>query len=88
MRAIFPEMQAEAEVIHRAGGVEPIARALSGWYEAAAQFHRNEQFYRGLLEQIGEIIGEEAYIADDGSRSDEVLCLKLPELVKRLAGEG
>ncbi len=45
---------------------------------------RNKEYYRNLLIQIGEIIGKEAYISDDGSIQDSVLCAKLPELVQDL----
>ena len=55
------------------------------WFETAAQHHRNEEYYRGLCDQIGEAIGEDAYIQDDGGRSEEVLRAKLPELVRSLA---
>jgi len=58
---------------------------IDNWKETAAQHLRNEEYYRGLLIQIGEMLGEEAYIADDGSKQQDVLCAKIPELVaKRL----
>lgn len=49
--------------------------------ETASQHLRNEEYYRDLVEQIGEAIGEQAYIADDGVKHDRVLCAKVPELV-------
>lgn len=52
------------------------------WQDTAEQEMRNTQYYRGLLVEIGELIGGPAYIADDGSVSDSVLCAKVPELVK------
>lgn len=54
------------------------------WKETAAFHSRNEEFYRGIINQIGEILGVEAYTADDGSVGDSVLALKVPELVKEL----
>lgn len=54
------------------------------WKETAAFHSRNEDFYRGIINQIGEILGVEAYTADDGSVGDSVLALKVPELVKKL----
>lgn len=68
-----------AEAISR-----PVGRALSAWWETAAQHHRNEQYYRGLLVKIGEMIGAEAYVSDDGSVHDDVLVAKIPELVSKL----
>lgn len=61
---------------------EVIAERIAAWMQTAAQNDRNTEYYRGLLVRIGESIGEHAYIADDGSRSDDVLCAKLPELVE------
>lgn len=51
------------------------------WRVCAARHCRNEDYYRGLVVQIGEHLGDESYIADDGTRSEEVLCAKVPELV-------
>ena len=57
-----------------------------GWVNTAAMHHRNETYYRGLLTEIAEMIGQEAYTADDGSVYDTPLCIKVPELVRaRLA---
>ncbi len=51
------------------------------WYNTAAEMSRNADYYRGLVVQIGKMLGEEAYISDDGSVQDDVLCAKVPELV-------
>lgn len=63
---------------------EVFARKLAHWIEFAAQNQRNTEYYRGLLIKCGNIIGDEAYISDDGSVQDEVLCAKIPELVEKL----
>lgn len=55
--------------------------SAQAWYSTAAQMARNAEYYRGLLVRIGEMLGVEAYTADDGSISDSVLCAKLPELL-------
>ncbi len=60
---------------------QPVSRSLIAWYDTAAQHARNEEYYRGLLIKIGEILGPEAYISDDGSVQDHVLCAKVPDLV-------
>lgn len=54
------------------------------WIDDAARFNRNEDFYRGLVEQIGAHFGQDAYTSDDGSIQQDVLCLKVPELVSAL----
>lgn len=57
------------------------------WEETAAQFLRNTEYYTGLLDQIADIIGDDAWIADDGSiypREESPIRAKLPELVSEL----
>ena len=63
---------------------EVVADLIENWMHTAAQHHRNEQYYKHLVEQCGEIIGEESYIADDGGKHQDVLCAKVPELVRNL----
>ncbi len=55
---------------------------LDNWIETAAQNQRNTDYYRGLLVECGETIGDRAYIADDGIRHLDVLCAKIPEIIK------
>lgn len=78
-----------ASYIEQLGKPETLEQAIAerdSWVESAAMFSRNEEYYRGLVNEIGEALGDEAYIADDGSRSQDVLCAKVPELVRaRLA---
>src|SRR4051812_42418119 len=65
---------------------EQLQRERDAWEESAAQFCRGAEYYRGLLDRIGRAIGPEAYVADDGSVSDDVLRAKVPEIIeKRLA---
>ena len=59
-----------------------VAKRIAGWMDIAAQNQRNTDYYRGLLVKCGEAIGDQAYIADDGSKSEDVLCAKIPELVE------
>lgn len=56
----------------------------SPWEETAAHFCRNMEYYRGLVDRIGRAIGPEAYTADDGTFSDDVLRAKVPEIIERL----
>jgi len=60
---------------------EVIARKVAAWMETGADYSRNADYYRGLLVECGEAIGEESRIQDDGNRSYDVLCAKIPELV-------
>lgn len=53
----------------------------NNWVESAMMFSRNEDYYRGLVVKIGEMLGPEAYVSDDGSVQQDVLCAKVPELV-------
>lgn len=57
------------------------------WKETAAQHCRNEQYYRDLVVRIGKLFGEQAYVSDDGSKQEDVLCAKVPELVEKLIGD-
>lgn len=52
------------------------------WIDTANQELRNTQYYRDLIIQIGEMIGESARTCDDGSKSEDILCAKVPELVR------
>jgi len=60
---------------------EVFAKHLSFWMQTAAQNQRNADYYRGLLERCGAIIGDRAYLCDDGSKSQDVLCAKIPEII-------
>lgn len=67
-----------------AESVGDVDQQVENWKETAAFHCRNELFYRGLITQIGEMFGKEAYISDDGSVQQDVLALKVPELVAEL----
>jgi len=60
---------------------DAVAKRIVTWMQTAAQNQRNTDYYRGLLVQCGKTIGDRAFIADDGSRSEDVLCAKIPEIV-------
>ncbi len=57
---------------------------IEGWKRTAAQALSGLELYQGLIREIGVTFGEEAYIALDGSKQDQVLALKVPELVAEL----
>lgn len=56
----------------------------NNWIESAMMFSQNEDFYRGLVVQIGEMFGDAAKTSDDGSLQQSVLALRVPELVAEL----
>ena len=60
---------------------EAVAKRIAVWMQTAAGNQRNTDYYRGLLVECGEIIGDRAYTADDGVRSEDVLCAKIPEII-------
>jgi hypothetical protein len=57
---------------------------LDNWIETARQNQQNADYYRHLVIQCGEGIGDMAYISDDGTVQHDVLCAKVPELVIKL----
>jgi hypothetical protein len=57
----------------------------NNWIETAQQHLRNEQYYRGLVDQCGKAIGKDAYTCDDGTTQQDVLCAKVPDLVRKLS---
>ena len=63
--------------------ISRLRRSIKLWQDFAAQSEKNTDYYRGLLVQIGEMFGEDAHIADDGSRMEDVLCAKVPQLVEQ-----
>lgn len=61
---------------------EAVAKRIAAWMDTAAQNQRNTDYYRDLLVRCGKAIGDRAYTCDDGSRSEDVLCTKIPEIVE------
>jgi hypothetical protein len=70
-----------AAEVERVKGLE---NAEKYWTETAAQFARNVDFYRGLLDQTARHLGPSVFVSDDGSVQDEPIRLKIPELVQAL----
>lgn len=62
--------------------IEREQRHTDAWMNTAAQHLRNECYYRGIIQDIGELFGEDAFISDDGSRQQDVLCAKVLDLVR------
>jgi hypothetical protein len=49
----------------------------------ARRYCRNADYFENLVTEIGDMFGLAAYISDDGSLHDEVLCERVPYLVER-----
>jgi hypothetical protein len=78
----LPHLAGYIEQLGKPDTFEQAVAERDAWVETAAMFSRNEEYYRGLVVKIGEMFGDAAYIADDGSRSEDVLCAKVPALVR------
>ena len=63
---------------------EAVAKRIAAWMDIAAEAQRNCDYYRGLVVRCGEALGEAAKTCDDGNKSEDVLCAKVPELVDAL----
>lgn len=57
---------------------------IAAWMDTAAQHLRSEGYYRGLIQRCGKVFGITAYIQEDGGKSEDILCAKVPELVEQL----
>lgn len=64
--------------------IEALRRERDAWQETANFHAGNEAFYRNIVCGIGAMFGKAAYTADDGTVMQDVLALKVPELVKEL----
>lgn len=76
----------EMDVVLATAIARAVSRVLRNWYDTAAQHCRNEEYYRGLVVEIGKMLGDDAFISDDGSVQKDVLCAKVPELVRARLG--
>jgi hypothetical protein len=63
--------------------VRELEAEKEGWKETAKQHCKNEDYYRGLVQEIGKHFGADAYTSDDGSIQQDILCAKVPDLVAR-----
>ncbi len=59
-------------------------KQLESWRALAVGMSRNIRYYCSLVESIGEMFGNDAYTADDGSKSQNLLYEKIPKLVAAL----
>lgn len=82
-----PGLMLQYEIKKAVDCARTLERQRKAWEESAAQFHRNECFYRDLIHQIGKPFGVAAMTSDDGSVQQDILALKVPELVAALQAE-
>lgn len=86
--ALAQERNASKDMIEKMacldGELAEAVRVKDAWELSAAQMCRDKEFYRDLVWKIGEGFGEAAYTSDDGSKQQDVLALKVPELVEKL----
>jgi hypothetical protein len=81
------ETLAQAMGIPTPETIDQAVRERNGWLEAAAMHSRNETWLRGLLVQSGGPFGDAAKTSDDGSVQQDVLLLRVPELVAEMRVE-
>ena len=76
----------QADALLRSGALAAYASKITAerdaWEHTAAEFARNADYYRGLVQRIGALYGEAAYVSDDGSKQQDILCAKVPELAE------
>ena len=56
---------------------------LNNWIETSEFFQKNASYYNDKLVKIGEMLGEDVYICDDGTKSDTVLIEKIIEVLEK-----
>lgn len=56
-------------------------REGENWQTSAAQAHRNQLYYAGLVDEIGSLLGPAAMTQDDGNFTGEVLRAKVAEVL-------
>jgi len=65
------------------GKTKRLKATIKAWEQMATTLANATEFYRGLLVQCGEAIGEDAYIIGDGKWPEDMLVANVPELVRR-----
>jgi hypothetical protein len=66
------------------GELEELTRSRDGWERAALQYSQGQEYYIGLLDQIANLLGPEAFTADDGGLHNSPIRAKLPEMIAKL----
>jgi hypothetical protein len=70
------------------GVLRDVMKKRDAWRETALQQGRNADYYCGLLDQIAETVGREAYVGEDGREQEEPVRAKLPAIIAaRMEGD-
>lgn len=72
---------AHAPCIHQYNSAK---KEVETWTETARVYATNEAYYKAMVDKLVPLLDDEVFVADDGSRSDEPLYAKVPELIDRL----
>jgi hypothetical protein len=64
--------------------IEQLKKERDNWEATATDFNKAREYYRDLVIQCGQAIGKAAYTSDDGTTQEDVLCAKVPGLVKAM----
>lgn len=60
-----------------------LEKERDNWAETARRESINAQYYRGIVERIGKLLGPEVYTQDDGGVVPDVLVAKVEEVAKK-----
>lgn len=63
---------------------DSLIRLVAAWIDTGNHFAKGQQFYQALIECIGEKLGDATKLCYDGTMSDSVLALRVPEVVAKL----
>ncbi len=80
----FRRIPTPDELTAQAADITRLNSECDAWEKAASEHYGNSLYYRGLVVGIGETLGDAAKTCDNGSKSLDVLCAKVPELVTDL----
>lgn len=91
---LLPEDQQEAMLKYQRDNFRPGPRGdrqaqpeTNSWQETARRYASDADFYRGIVQQVGELFGDKVKTSDDGSVQDQVLALKVFDAVRELMEE-
>lgn len=72
----------EEELRQKDRALREVRLERDNWKASVELATKNEAYYRGLVDEIGELFGVDARTADDGTVGDGILRAKVPELVR------
>lgn len=63
--------------------LQRVETLVAYWITTYAIEARDTEYYRSLVVAIGKQVGVDAYTQDDGKLSTDVLCTKVPDIIRR-----